>query len=104
MPPLVVQALIRLAVTLPAMLVAAALLWYALKTAGVMKTGAPFTRSDMRTWPLRYALADAALFAAVFSIAMACLGDGDGSAAIAAAISAAAAIGLGPYLAALTPL
>lgn len=98
MPSFVTDALIRLAVLLPVMLIVAAGLWFACRKAGMLKTDTPFTRADLRTWPLRYVLADAALFAVVYAIVIAWLGDGDASTPIAGALAAATAIGIGPHM------
>ena len=77
MPDFAYQVLIRLAVMLPAVMIASALVWVALKKFGVLSTGAPLDPRDMRTWPLSYVLADAAFFALIFAVVAAWMGDGD---------------------------
>jgi hypothetical protein len=90
--------LARAAVMVPAILIAAALLWYAFKRFGVVATGAPFNAGDMRTWPLGFALADALLFALTFALVMALMGDGEWTAALGAGIAALVGVGIAPLL------
>jgi hypothetical protein len=98
MPDFLFQVLIRLAVMLPTLMIVAALIWCALKWFGVVATGAPFDARDMRTWPLRFALIEAALFALTFAIVIVVMGEGAWSAAVAGGVSAIVAVGLGPLL------
>ncbi len=94
------QVMIRLAVMLPAVMITAALVWYALKKFGVMGKAAPFDARDFRTWPLRFLLAEAALYALIFALVVSGLGEGQWSAAVAGGVAAVVAIGVGPLLAA----
>jgi len=98
MPDFIYQVLIRLAVMLPAILILSALIWCGLKWFGVVRTGVPLDARDMRTWPLPFALADAALFALTFAIVMVVMGEGEWSAGVAGGVSAVVAIGLAPQL------
>ncbi len=97
MPDLAYQFLIRLAVMLPTILIAASLAWMLLRKFGVVAPGAPLEAANMRTWPLPFILADAALFAVVFAFVAAWMGEGEWSAAIAGGVAALIAIGLGPF-------
>ena len=98
MPDLVYQALIRLAVMLPTILVVASLVWLLLRKFGAVTPGAALEPSNMRTWPLSFLLADAALFAVVFAFVAAWLGEGEWTAAIACGAAAIVAVGLGPLI------
>jgi hypothetical protein len=77
MPDLVYQALIRLAVMLPTILIVTSLVWLVLRKFGAVTPGAVLEPSNMRTWPLSFLLADAALFAVVFAFVAAWLGEGE---------------------------
>ena len=96
MPDLAYQFLIRLAVMLPTILIVASLLWLLLRKFGVVASGAPLEPRNMRTWPLSFVLADAALFAVIFAFVVVWIGEGEWSAAIAGGVAALIAIGLGP--------
>jgi hypothetical protein len=98
MPDFLYQIAIRLAVMIPAIMITAALLWYAAKKFGRMRVGGPIDPRDMRTWSLQFALADSALFALTFAIVIVAMGESEWSAAIAGGASAIIAIGLGPRL------
>ena len=90
---------IRAAVMLPVIVVMAALAWVALKRFGAMTPGAPFNAADMRTWPLGFALTDAAIFGIVFAGIAAWMGEGEWTGAVGAGVAALVAIGLAPRLA-----
>ncbi len=96
MPDLAYSFLIRLAVMLPTILIVASLLWYLLRKFGVVAPDAPLEPKNMRTWPLRFVLADAALFAVIFAFVAAWMGEGDWTAGVAGGVAALIAIGLGP--------
>jgi hypothetical protein len=96
MPDLAYQFLIRLAVMLPTILIVASLLWLLLRKYGVVAPGAPLEPRNMRTWPLSFVLADAALFAVIFDFVAAWMGEGDWTAGVAGGVAALIAIGLGP--------
>lgn len=96
MPDLLYQFLIRLGVMLPTILIFTWLIWLVFKKLGAVTPGVPIEPSNLRTWPLSYLLADAALFAVVFAFVAAWLGEGEWTAAIAGGIAALIAVGLGP--------
>jgi hypothetical protein len=98
MPDLLYQFLIRLAVMLPTILIFASLVWLLFRRSGAITPGAPIEPSNLRTWPLSYLLADAALFAVIFAFVAAWLGEGEWTAAIAGGIAALVAVGLGPLV------
>jgi len=98
MPHFLFEVLIRLAVMLPTLMIVATLIWYACKAFGVLRTDAPIDPRNMRTWPLRIALIDAALFALTFAVVIVAIGESQLSAGVAAAASAIVAIGLAPPL------
>lgn len=91
------QLSIRLAVMVPAVVIAAAALWYAVKAFGSGRTEA-FNPRDMRTWPLKFALADAVLFGATFAVVVVLMGDNEWAPAVGGGVSALVAIGGGPFL------
>ena len=95
MPDFAYGFLTRSAVMLPTLIAVSAGVWLVLNKLGVMHSSAPFNASDMRTWPLAYAIGDAALFGLIFAAVSAALGDGQLSAAISA--GTAALIALGPF-------
>jgi hydrogenase/urease accessory protein HupE len=90
------QLAIRLAVMVPVVMLAAAGLWYAVKAFGAARS--PFNPRDMRSWPLKFALADAALFGATFALVAVLMGDGEWTSIVGGGLSALVAIGLGPLL------
>jgi len=96
MPDFAYQFLIRLAVMLPTILIVAALVWALLRQFGVVAPGTPLNPTNLRTWPLSFVLADAALFALVFAFVAAWMGEGNWSAGVAGGVAALIAIGLGP--------
>jgi hypothetical protein len=91
------QLAIRLAVMVPAVMIAATALWYAVKAFGSGRTAA-YNARDMRTWPLKFALADAALFGATFAVVVVLMGDSEWGSVVGGAVSALVAIGIGPLL------
>ncbi len=97
MPDFAYQVLIRLAVMLPTILIVASLVWILLRKFSVVAPGTPLDPKNMRTWPLSFVLADAALFAVIFALVAAWMGEGDWSAAVAGGVAALIAIGLGPF-------
>jgi len=100
MPDLLAQFLLRLGVMLPVILLVVASIWLLLKRRGVVKQGVPVDPADMRTWSLGFALADAAVFALIYALVSAWIGQGDWSAAVAGGTSAVVALGVFPRLAA----
>jgi hydrogenase/urease accessory protein HupE len=100
MPDFLAEFLLRLGVMLPVILIVVAAIWFALKTRGGVKQGVPIDPADMRTWSLGFALADAAVFALIYALVSAWIGQGDWSAAVAGGVSAVVALGVFPRLAA----
>lgn len=100
MAEFLIQFASRLAVMVPVILLVAWLAWITLTRLGYATPGAPFNAADMRTWPLRFALVDAAIFATVFAAVSAALAGNELSAGVAGGVSALVAIGLVPWLAA----
>jgi len=98
MPDFIYQVAIRVAVMVPTLVIMAALLWYALKSFGVVGTAQTLNPSDMRTWPLNIVLAVAGLFAVTFAIVIVAMGEGEWGAAVAGGVAAVVTIGLGPML------
>lgn len=90
----------RAAVMLPVILMMAAFLWWLLRRFVPLPPDLAFNAFDMRTWPLRFALADAAVFATVFAAIAAAMPDSSWGAGAAAGGAALVAIGIAPYLAA----
>ena len=90
------QLAIRFAVMVPVVMIAAAGLWYAVKAFGAARS--PFNPRDMRSWPLKFALADAALFGATFAVVVVLMGDSEWASVVGGAVSALVAIGIGPLL------
>ena len=98
MPDFAYQVLIRLAVMLPTIVITAALVWALFRKFGAVTAATPLNPRDMRSWPLSYVLADAALFAVVFAFVVAWMGQGEWSAAVAGGVAAIIAVGLGPLV------
>ena len=98
MPDFILQVLLRLAIIVPTMLIAACALWYGLKAAGVVRPRSDLDPRDVRTWPLRFALVEAALFGLTYSIVLVAMGESDWGPAVAGGVSAVVALLLGPPL------
>jgi hydrogenase/urease accessory protein HupE len=88
----------RLALMVPVVMIAAALLWYGVRAFGAKGAQQSFNLRDMRTWPLKFALADAALFGATFALVAALLPESDWAVAIGGGVAALVAIAIGPWL------
>lgn len=91
--------LVRSAVMIPSILLFCAALWRVGKKLGWLRLDQHFNPSDMRTWPLSYALADAGIFAVVFAAIAAALGDSQYAVAMGAGAASLIAIGVVPALA-----
>jgi hydrogenase/urease accessory protein HupE len=100
MPDFLIQVFVRLGVMLPVILFVVAVIWLVLKKRGIVKSGVRVDAADMRTWSLGFALADATVFALIYALVLAWIGDGDWSAAVAGGASAIVAVGIFPRLAA----
>ncbi len=90
----------RLAVMLPIGLLTVALAWYLFKKGGFIKAGAPFNAGDMRTWPLRFALIDGAIFALILAMVLASIPDSPYASAVAGGVAALFSMAIAPTLAA----
>ena len=84
----------RASVMLPVVIIMAAACWLVLNKLGVMRTRAPLDGADMRTWPLYFALGDAAVFALTFSAVAAGMGDSAAGSAVAGGAAAIVALGV----------
>lgn len=96
MSDFIYQVAIRVAVMAPTLMITAAVLWYAFRYFGAAGTGAPLKPSDMRTWPLKLVLANAALFALAYAVVMVIMGESTLSAAVAGGTAAFVSIGVAP--------
>lgn len=90
--------LVRSSVIVPVLMIGSIGAWIILRKLHMMRLDEPFDAADMRTWPLAYAMADAAIFALVFSAIVAALGDGQLNAALAGGGGALVALGAVPLL------
>ena len=90
--------LMRCAMMVPTIMIVSIGAWTILRKLHMMRLDAPFDAADMRTWPLAYALADAAIFGLVFSAIVAALGDGQLTAAAGGGGAALVAVGAVPLL------
>lgn len=90
--------LVRSSVIVPVLMIGSIGAWIILRKLHMMRLDEPFDAADMRTWPLAYAMADAAVFALVFSAIVAALGDGQLNAALASGGGALVALGAVPLL------
>jgi len=90
--------LLQSAVIVPALMLLSIGAWVILRKLRLMRLDEPFDAADMRTWPLAYAMADAAVFALVFSAIVATLGDGQLNVALAGGGGALVALGAVPLL------
>ncbi len=90
--------LARVAVMIPTLVIVAAGFWYGLSKLGVMRSAGPFNVRDLRTWPLSFALVEAALFGVIFAAVTAALGDSQYSAGVAGAVSALLTLGPVPVM------
>ena len=90
--------LMRSDVMIPACISVAAAIWFGLSKLGVMKPAGPFDARNMRTWPLSFAVIDAALFGVIFAAVSAALGEGEFSVAIAGGAAAFLTFGPAPAI------
>jgi hypothetical protein len=89
----------RAAVMLPVFLVLVAVLWLIFNKRRHDTIAPAFSPSDMRTWSLRFALVDGAVFGVTFALLSAWLADSQFSAGVAGGLAALVAMGLMPWLA-----
>ena len=99
MSAFVAQWMMRTSVMLPVIIAVTAAVWVVLSVAGVMKRGVPLDVADMRTWPLQFALGEAAIFAIIFSGIAAWAGDSPALVAAAPGVAACLAVGVAYVLA-----
>lgn len=92
------QFLARAAVMVPVMLLLCAATWFMMARLGALKLDQPLIASDLRTWPLSLALADAFLFAVAYAAIMALAGDNQLGAALGGGFAALIALGLVPAM------
>ena len=95
----IAQWIIRASVMVPVIIAVTTAVWVALSVAGVMKRGVPLDVADMRTWPLQFALGEAAIFAIIFSGIAAWAGDSPALVAAASGVAACLALGVAHVLA-----
>jgi hypothetical protein len=89
----------RAAVILPVFLLLVTVLWLIFNKRRHDTFAPAFSPSDMRTWSLRFALVDGAVFAFTFALLSAWMPDSQFSAGVAGGFSALVAMGLVPWLA-----
>jgi len=91
----------RLAIMLPVVLILVVVLWRIFNSRRrEHEAFAPaFSPSDMRTWSLRFALLDGAVFAVTFALLSGWMADSQFSAGVAGGLAALVAMGLVPWLA-----
>jgi hypothetical protein len=90
--------LTRSAVMVPVLMLLSIGAWTALRKLQLMRLDEPFDAADMRTWPLAYAMGDAAVFGLVFSAIVSLLGDGQLIVAAGGGGAAIVALGAVPLL------
>jgi hypothetical protein len=89
----------RAAIMLPVFLILVTVLWLIFNKRRRDTFAPAFSPSDMRTWSLRFALFDRAVFAVTFALLSAWMADSQFSAGVAGGLAALVAIGLMPWLA-----
>jgi len=99
MPDFFFEFLGRAAVMLPVILILVAVLWLVFNKRRHDTFAPAFSPSDMRTWSLRFALLDGAVFAITFALLSAWMADSEFSAGVAGGLAALVAMGLVPWLA-----
>jgi hypothetical protein len=99
MPDLLVEFFGRIAVMLPVILILVVVLWLIFNRRRHDTLAPSFSPSDMRTWSLRFALFDGAVFAVTFALLSAWMADSQFSAGVAGGLAALVAMGLVPWLA-----
>jgi ABC-type uncharacterized transport system permease subunit len=99
MPDFLVEFFGRIAVMLPVILILVAVLWLIFNRRRHDTIAPSFSPSDMRTWSLRFALFDGAVFAVTFALLSAWMADSQFSAGVAGGLAALVAMGLVPWLA-----
>lgn len=90
--------LMRSAVMVPTIMIVSIGAWTILHKLEMMRLDEPFDAGDMRTWPLVYAIGDAAIFGLVFAAIVSLLGDGQLAVAAGGGGAAFIAIGAVPFM------
>lgn len=90
----------RLAIMLPVVLALTALLWLLFNRRRLAAGSSAFSATDMRTWPLRFAMLDGAVFAISFALFSALMAGSAFSAGVSGGLAAIVAMGLMPWAAA----
>jgi 4-hydroxybenzoate polyprenyltransferase len=88
----------RAAVMIPTILLVSALCWWVAQKFGYAMRDVPFDVRNMRTWPLRFAMGEAAVFGAVFAATSAALGDNAMANGLSGGAAALVTLGLVPLL------
>ena len=79
---------------LPVVLILVVVLWFIFNRRRHDTTAPAFSPSDMRTWPLRFALVDGAIFAVTFALFSAWMADSQFSAGVAGGLAALVALSI----------
>ena len=95
----IAQRIARASVMAPVIIGVTAAVWLALSVTGAMKRSVPLDVADMRTWPLQFALGEAAIFAIIFSSIAAWAGDSPALVAAASGVAACLAVAVAHLLA-----
>jgi hypothetical protein len=102
MPDFLVQFLVqflgRLAVMLPVIFILVGVLWLIFNRRRHAAGAPAFSPSDMRTWSLRFALLDGAVFAVAFGLLSTWMADSQFSSGVAGGLAALLAMGVLPWL------
>lgn len=103
MPDFLFEFLGRLAIMLPLAILLAVVLWLIFNRRRHNALAPAFSPSDMRTWSLRFALLDGAVFAATFALLSTWMADSQFSAGVAGGLAGLVAMGVVPWLASRYP-
>jgi hypothetical protein len=90
--------LARGAVMIPTAILTSAALWWLAHKYGYAKSGVGFEARDIRTWPFRFAMGEAAIFGVIIAATTAALGDGALANGISGGAAALITLGIIPAL------
>jgi small-conductance mechanosensitive channel len=93
----------RLAIMFPVILVLTAVLWLMFNRRRQSASAPAFSPSDMRTWSLRFALLDGAVFAITFAVLSTWMADSAFSVRVSGGLAAIVAMAVMPWVAARYP-
>jgi hypothetical protein len=93
----------RLVIMLPVILVLTAVLWLMFNRRRQSASAPAFSPSDMRTWSLRFALLDGAVFASTFALLSTWMADSAFSVGVSGGLAAIVAMAVMPWVAARYP-